>query len=134
MHHFLPVITILLAVLLVPLAADYFAAPAASWGVGLLILAHETWLLLFKKSAKDLAEENARLEEARRRVEQIKSEAAMLYLQPAVAEARTGSKFDVDNMSPMDLANAARQIVQDIREKKAKKEGGDQGAAMQKAA
>ena len=42
MRHVQAVVTILLAFLLVPPAADYFAAPAASWGVGLLILAHET--------------------------------------------------------------------------------------------
>ena len=135
MRHFQAMITILLAFLLAPLAADYFVAPVASWGVGLLVIAYETWVLTFKKTTKDIAEENARLAAARRRVEQIKHEAAMMYLQPSARTAdRPGSKFDVDNMSPVELANAARQIVSDIREKKTRKEGGAPGESMPKAA
>jgi len=135
MRHFRSVITILLGFLLTPLAADYFAAPGWCWTVGMVVIAYESWVLLFKKTAKDMAEERARLAEARRRVEQIKQEAANVYLQAASGKkgASTAS-LDVDRMSPVELANAARQIVHDIRGKKdGKSEGGADGA-MSKAA
>lgn len=136
MRHFQAIIDILLVFLLAPWAGDYFAAPNACWAAGLLIIIHETWVLVFKKTARDLAEEQARLEEARRRVEQIKHEAAMVYLQPGGAKAASGSsaKMDVDRMSPSELANAARQIVQDIRGKKSTKEEAGKGATMSQAA
>lgn len=125
MRHLRAIITIIMAFLLAPLGGDYFAAPQASWGIGLVVIAYETWVLAFKKTAADLAEEQRRLAEARRRVEQIKEEAAMVYLQPgANKNARSSSKLDVDSMSPVELANAARQIVQDIRGKKEEKPGG----------
>lgn len=135
MRHFQAIIDILLAFLLAPWAGDYFAAPTGCWVAGLLVIAHETWVLVFKKTARDLAEEQARLEEARRRVEQIKQEAAMVYLQPGGQKAAgPSSKMDVDRMSPVELANAARQIVQDIRGKKSAKEESGKGAAMSQAA
>lgn len=134
MRHLRSIITIIMVFLLAPLAGDYFAAPQASWGIGLVIIAYETWVLAIKKTAKDLADERKRLAEARRRVEQIKEEAAMVYLQPGSNKsAKSSSKLDVDNMSPVELANAARQIVQDIRGKKDEK-AGESGAAMSKAA
>jgi hypothetical protein len=125
MRHLRAIITIIMVFLLAPLAGDYFVAPQTSWGIGLVIIAYETWVLGFKKTAKDLADERKRLAEARRRVEQIKEEAAMVYLQPGSNKgAKSSSKLDVDNMSPVELANAARQIVQDIRGKKEEKAGG----------
>ena len=129
MRQFLALITILLAFLLAPLACDFFAAPVISWWVAILVIAHETWVAVVKKTPKDLAEEKKRLEEARRRVEQIKQEAAMVYLQPGKKES-SGSKLDVDRMSPAELAMAARAIVDDIR---GKKDGGA-GAPVSKAA
>lgn len=134
MRHLRAIITIMLAFLLAPMAGDYFAAPLLAKVVGIMMIVHETWVLVFRKTPKDLAEEQRRLEEARRRVEQIKHEAAMMYLQPGVQKSTAASsKFDVDKMAPHELANAARQIVQDIRAKKADKEGGA-AAPMSKAA
>jgi hypothetical protein len=131
MRHLRSVITILLAFLLTPLAADYFAAPGWCWAVGMVMIAYESWVLLFKKTAKDLVDERARLAEARRRIEKIKEEAAMVYLQAAPGKkGATPSSLDVDRMSPVELANAARQIVQDIR---GKKDGGADGALSEAA-
>jgi hypothetical protein len=134
MRQILSTITIILVFVLTPLAADYFAEPVWCWSVGMLVIAYESWALMFKKTAADFAEERRRLEEARRRVEQIKQEAAMVYLQPATGKkGAPTSSLDVDRMSPEELANAARQIVHDIRGKKdGKPEGG--AAGLSKAA
>jgi hypothetical protein len=135
MRQFLATITIILVFVLTPLVADYSGEPIWCWLIGMVVIAYQTWVLLFKKTAKEHAEEQARLAEARRRVEQIKQEAAMVYLQPTGGKkGGAAPTLDVDKMSPVELANAARQIVHDIRGKKGPKGESGTEASMPNAA
>lgn len=113
---------------LTPFAADYFGSPVVCWGVSICIIAYETWALTLKKGPREIAEEKKRVEEARRRIEQIKEEAARSFLQGAKNRSATVVTKDVNSMTEEELALAARKIVQDLRRKKGRGEGEDAGA------
>lgn len=119
---------ILLTFLLTPAAADYFAAPRVCWGLAIVLIIYETWILAIKKTPKDIAFEKARVEEARRKVEQIKEEATKSFLQGGGKKIGSSplSTKDVNSMSEEELALAARRIVQDMRQKKGGGESGEQ--------
>lgn len=116
-------VIILALFILTPLAVEYFGSPLLCWGVSICIIAYETWALTLRKGPDEIAEEKKRIEEARRRVEQIKEEAARSFLQGAKGRSVPVAAKDVNSMTEEELAIAARKIVQDLRRKKGRGDG-----------